>query len=366
MKLRAPMYYRDFKCIADKCKHSCCLAGWEIDIDDKTAEFYKSVNGDFGNKLQNNIKSEDSGTRHFVLNKDGSCPFLNKCGLCDIYINLGEDKLCQICTDHPRFYEWFDGVKEAGIGLCCEEAARIILSQSDKFSTYEIDIPDEDCDEYDDEIYEYLCKCRDKIIEYLDGDSCNIIQLIKDVLWYGNMVQLDLDSGLLDDEEIISVEDDSDDVANDAADKKAFYAKAVDFLCSLEPNNNDWIPYLQECLKIYESTSNKMNEFIDCQPEVYNYLKNLAIYYIWRYFLKGVFDGDVICKLKLMCFGIIIARWLMYCKWLENRSISLSDCVDIVRRFSEEIEYSDENLECFFDECFDGDIFEIEQLMKML
>ena len=36
MKIFAPDYYRDFKCSAGNCKHSCCI-GWEIDIDEDTA-----------------------------------------------------------------------------------------------------------------------------------------------------------------------------------------------------------------------------------------------------------------------------------------------------------------------------------------
>ena len=32
MRIIAPDYYREFHCIADKCRHSCCI-GWEIDID---------------------------------------------------------------------------------------------------------------------------------------------------------------------------------------------------------------------------------------------------------------------------------------------------------------------------------------------
>ena len=39
MKLYAPAYYKNFKCIADKCEHSCCV-GWEIDIDKETLDKY--------------------------------------------------------------------------------------------------------------------------------------------------------------------------------------------------------------------------------------------------------------------------------------------------------------------------------------
>ncbi len=42
------------------------------------------------------------GTK-FYMNEDGRCAFLNENNLCDIYIQLGEEALCDICTEHPRF-----------------------------------------------------------------------------------------------------------------------------------------------------------------------------------------------------------------------------------------------------------------------
>ena len=46
-----PNYYDKFKCIADRCKHSCCI-GWEIDIDDDTMELLEAQT----NKEEANIK----------------------------------------------------------------------------------------------------------------------------------------------------------------------------------------------------------------------------------------------------------------------------------------------------------------------
>ena len=48
MKQIYPNYYDHFTCIADKCKHNCCI-GWEIDIDDDTMDIYDSIGGEFGN-----------------------------------------------------------------------------------------------------------------------------------------------------------------------------------------------------------------------------------------------------------------------------------------------------------------------------
>ena len=38
MKIIVPDYYKDFKCLAGDCKHSCCI-GWEVDIDADTLEY---------------------------------------------------------------------------------------------------------------------------------------------------------------------------------------------------------------------------------------------------------------------------------------------------------------------------------------
>lgn len=128
MKLYAPNYYKKFKCIADKCKHSCCI-GWEIDIDESTLAKYSSLTSDYAKKILNSIEfSEDP---HFRLLKNDRCPHLNDKGLCNIIINTGEENLCDICREHPRFYNFTNIGKEVGVGMSCEEASRLILESDD-------------------------------------------------------------------------------------------------------------------------------------------------------------------------------------------------------------------------------------------
>ena len=114
MKLIAPDYFEKFVCIADRCKHSCCI-GWEIDIDEETLADYQSVEGEFGERLREGIEVKD-GCACFRLGNDERCPFLNENGLCDIILNLGEDRLSQICTDHPRFCSFWSDRTEIGLG----------------------------------------------------------------------------------------------------------------------------------------------------------------------------------------------------------------------------------------------------------
>lgn len=131
MDIIVPSYYPEFECIADKCKHSCCI-GWEIDIDEDTAEYYLEFDGGIGERLRDKIKCEE-GTYSFVLDEREHCPFLDENGLCEIICSLGEEGLCQICADHPRFKNILSDCTEVGLGLCCEEAARLILTREEPF-----------------------------------------------------------------------------------------------------------------------------------------------------------------------------------------------------------------------------------------
>ena len=148
MKLYAPKYYEKFKCIADKCKHSCCI-GWEIDIDKLTLNKYNSLCNSYTTQIKNSIDFSDSP--YFKLKDNGNCCHLNEEGLCNIIFNCGEDYLCDVCREHPRFYNFTNWGKEVGIGMSCEAACEIILN-SDHFDEFiEVTKIDGDVDicEYD-------------------------------------------------------------------------------------------------------------------------------------------------------------------------------------------------------------------------
>lgn len=136
MKLFAPKYYQSFKCIADKCSHSCCI-GWEIDVDKNALEKYESLTHAYGKAVIDSIDYDK--TPHFRLCENERCPHLDKKGLCKIITELGEDYLCEICREHPRFYNDTPEGKEVGLGMACQEACRIILESNDYDEMIEIE-----------------------------------------------------------------------------------------------------------------------------------------------------------------------------------------------------------------------------------
>ncbi len=125
-----PDYYQTFHCLADRCRHNCCI-GWEIDIDPDTYARYTAVKGDFGKRLHDGIVHGDQPC--FRLDEHERCVFLNDRGLCDVIRTLGEDALCDICTDHPRFRTYLGDDLRLGLGLCCEAACYLILNSPVRF-----------------------------------------------------------------------------------------------------------------------------------------------------------------------------------------------------------------------------------------
>lgn len=159
--LFAPPYYHDFTCIADRCRHSCCI-DWEIGIDEATYTQYRQM-GDILPTIQ---MCEDVPC--FALREDGRCPHLNDDGLCRIILSHGEEYLSEICQNHPRFYNNIHSERtEVGLGLVCEEACRLILENETPFSLSKID--DLDGEEMSaDEITFDPLPTRDRIIAVIE------------------------------------------------------------------------------------------------------------------------------------------------------------------------------------------------------
>ena len=117
-----PDYYDEFVCTADKCKNTCC-AQWEIDVDSVSLERFKE-HPDIMEHISDGC---------IVLKEDGNCPFLNEQGLCKMILKYGEEMLCDVCTDHPRYISEVDDDEFIGVGISCEAACDLILNRKEQF-----------------------------------------------------------------------------------------------------------------------------------------------------------------------------------------------------------------------------------------
>ena len=335
MIFRAPSYYKKFKCIADKCSDNCCI-GWEIEIDSDTVGYYKNVSGDFGARLRENISADNS----FIL-KNERCPFLNESNLCDIIINCGEERLCQICRDHPRFFEWYGNIKEGGIGLSCEEGARLILT-SDDVSYDESEIYEEE-EPVDGELFSLLFDAREKIFSIIENEEKSFGENISDILNFAHKLQFSVDNPHLIAEDYIPDEKNSGEYG---------VKDIIGSFGEFEPIDESWTSqYKKLCTTDIKNVENKK----ECEA----YTRNLFRYFIWRYFLKGVFDGEVLSKVKLAVVSVIVIRLM------THGSDDINVWIEKSKLYSKQMEYSDENTELFYDMSYEKDFFSVSTLIDV-
>lgn len=335
MILRMPSYYKKFHCIAERCKDNCCI-GWEIDIDSETAELYRKTESQFGERLRKNISVGE--VEGFILGENERCPFLNERNLCDIILNMGENALCDICREHPRYYEWYGDIKEGGIGLCCEEAARIILGERETFSFYEEVISEEADYAVDEELFGLLSEARMRIFDRLYCDTESFEEKLCDIASFAAELQNNLDNGemRLPDMKVSEVE------------KTADTKPLMKLIGELEPIDEGWTEYYNEMAEISDKLTEK--EF---SSEVIGYLRNIAVYFIWRYFLKGVFDGEIYSRVMLAVMSTAVIGRFYQCEVFKGSTLTLALCADIAKLFSKELEYSEENIERLLDAAYE-------------
>lgn len=278
--MKVPNYYYKFKCIADKCRNSCCV-GWEIDIDEETMDLYNTLEGEIGDKIRANIEGEIS---HFKLKEKDRCPFLKENGLCEIICELGEEALCDICYLHPRFQNDYETFTETGLGMCCEEAARIILNEEEKFF---IEVPD-------DVAEKQFFRRREEILAILQNRDKTIKERFKAL-------------GSID----FSTEE------------------LCERYLKLERLDEKWT------LMLNKIKTGKFDAKIFENKDFQIKFEQLAVYFVFRHYakvLKGAAEEKILSFVIKSCF-IIGVLWSMG-----------EDITDAARMYSSEVEYCEENL----------------------
>lgn len=351
MKYHKPSFFDQFKCIGSACTDTCC-AGWEIEVDETTAEGYLTEKGAFGDRLRREIGSEPG--EYFFKLKNNRCPFLNKENLCDIFINLGEDRLCDICREHPRFYNWFGDYTEVGLGLCCEEAERLLFSDS-KPLTFVEEVHTDASDLLDDESEEceQMLEERKAIFTILQNRKKNIGARLKRLLlqlpYADEMLLLTVPILEWDDPESIPKLDYNAKPSTNTLKSSALFL--IRFFGGMESLDETWPSMMKELEQNIDSLIDvdKAAEFIQFmkgENRLYEY-EHIAVYLVYRYYPEILFDGQIEAKILFAAASICLLFLMDLQCFQENGVYTQQDRIELVRRFSKEIEYCPENMERF-------------------
>ena len=300
MKKIVPDYYKEFKCIADKCRHNCCI-GWEIDIDDDTLELYMGMDDDLGRRIMSCVDMED--TPHFRLAKGDRCPNLRPDGLCEIICRLGDRGICEICREHPRFRYSYSDREEIGLGLCCEEAARLILTRDEQVMLVTLDGGEGSPSEDEVELF----ALRDRILDIIQNRKRDIDGRISELM------------------SALSIELSHTDTAS-----------WCDFFLSLERLDEAWTDLLEELKTSGVSELDRVSCTLPGESA-----EQLLTYFIYRHLSPSVETGDVNERVLLA----ILSFYMIRAVYSVMGTSGVDVLCEIARMYSSEIEYSTDNLD---------------------
>lgn len=310
-----PSFYDDFQCKAGKCSDSCCI-GWEIDIDEFTLKKYKCADGQFGEKLRSAIDS-DGEYSFFKLSENERCPFLNSDGLCDIYINMGEESLCDICTEHPRFYNQIGDITEAGLGLCCEKVCEMLFD-----TDYELRFVSQgDIGELND-AENFTLNLRNEMTDIIASPDNDLFEKMNSIL------------------EIAAAADKTENNIFFSSDNK-LNEKVLSAFLETEPINDEWTRYIK---KLY-SFRNDL-PVMNFDDEAYS---KLLIYILYRHFTNAAFDGEFYAWTLFCCVSVYFVYLCDCFTFGVKGEYAFSDRIENVKRWSKQIEYSTENTDIIKD-----------------
>ena len=305
MQLVFPDYYKEFKCIAGACRHSCCI-GWEIDIDPDTLSYYDSVPGPMGARLRQSIARTPEP--HFILGPGERCPFLNEKGLCDIILSLGEEHIGGICRDHPRFRSELPGRVEIGLGLCCEAAGRLILGRKERVQL--LGAPAEEDDE--------ILLLRDEALALLQDRTKSIPARVEAFL-----------------------------ALCGARGPHVDLVRWAGFFLGLERLDDAWTARLLELKEDWAGVdAGGFWRHMEARETEY---EQLLVYLVYRHMANACGEKDLAARGAFAVLGYELLCALGALQWTKTGAFTLDDQVELARLFSSEIEYSDENLDILLD-----------------
>ena len=356
-----PDYYDKFKCIADKCEDTCC-AGWQIVIDEESLEKYRKLKGDYIWKVMSCVDWE-SGT--FRQDNEKRCAFLNPDNLCDLYKNAGECSLCKTCREYPRHTEEFEDVREVSLSISCPEVARILMEQIDpvEYISYETSEEEtEDYSDFDPFLFSILEDSRKEMLTILQDRTLPLKNRAMLVLGMAHDMQ-----GRVNRQEMFDcfsvMEKYKTNNARyfiekylakkDATSEAMNMRNLFDKLYELEVLRDDWNDVLDKTkdtifpgepeyfTKVYSDFSDWKKE----NPDIDIHLEQILVYFLFTYYPGAVYDGAIFAKAQMAVFCACMVELLWMAHWLNHeKQLNMQDMIQLLYRFSREVEHSDDNL----------------------
>lgn len=372
MKVLKPVYYDYFQCIANKCIDSCC-SGWRVDIDKKSYKKYKKVNGEFSKKINESIVRNRSANTDLQYGKmklnNNRCKMLNEDNLCNLYITLGENYLCNTCKIYPREIKKYGDVYERNLSMSCPEVARYIINMKEQFS---FNMEEENLSELDknyifnnkqdEKLYKLLWESRIlamEVIQFKEIDLWKRIVFLKlivdkvqnriDESNYNNY--LELLNILRSEITNINVINSLDNIPVALDIKLKFIQSILQAKNNQGLNSEKYSNLIEEYNALFEqvntdenildSIEKKEKEFNTYLKDKENILENLLIYLIYKYFMETLNIKDANKAVTKIIINYVMIKALFLARYNKNnKELKEEDFVEVFYIFSRVVEHN--------------------------
>jgi lysine-N-methylase len=379
--LRVPEYYDAFSCIASRCKDSCC-AGWEIDIDEESYEYYRTREGSFGDRLRESMyQDEEDGGYRFKLKGPKRCAMLNDNNLCDLYTALGEEALCEVCTEYPRFCLYYKDVEQKGLSLSCEEAGRILFARTEPDRFVDIEMPDcypDDGEEEDLAYIDFLEWAQNEAIAILQNRTDPIETRMRRFLaWCESIQDVTNHYQAKEDPSVLAAWQQEHTGLQQALDSTGWlrtlsygdFTERFALFAQMEELDDEWINTKKEFGKLYSDSSYEplLSAYL-ASPD-YSALgyEHLLVYFVFRYLMNAAYDYDIITYGKMVIVSTLVVRDMDAARFHRNKGhFSMFDRIDVARIFSKEVEHSEGNADDLKEMCMMEEIASAGALYRQI
>ena len=385
MLVLKPQYYNKFKCIAENCKDSCCI-GWQISVDKASFNRYRKINQGFGQYLNRNVcknrkNRNDTDYGKISLSESGRCNFLNESNLCQIYINLGEEFLCNTCKEYPRYVKRFGDRYEKTMTISCPEVARLIVESEEPIS---FEMVEEEMDKmgiknslYDKQLEKILWDVRMLLIEiaqfreipvwkrliFIKQTIDRVQKLIENQNYNDKVISI-LSEYVQNENNIMAL----DSLRTDKGEKNIFIKDVFNFRMTTGTGNDMFLKFTKDIGTFQELLDEKRVDITNLENEfnVYFYnkeyiLEHYMVYYIYGNFMNAVWSNDLKKEISALIINCILIKHMLLVRWYNRgKRLETSDIIDAIYSFSRSMEHNLNFKEDFYRAIRRNDIDDLE------
>ena len=349
MIYRKQKEYDSFRCIAGKCPKSCCT-GWQIMIDENSLEKYKTMKGDFSDRIRSSVDYAAGAFRQ----QGTRCNMLNEDGLCDLQATMGEDYLCDTCRLYPRHIEEFPDLREYSLSLSCPEVTRMVLDADYAFGWDEsednnFDDP-EDFEEFDYLVFDQLEYAREQMLAVSADRTLSLQERMSRIATSAYKLQ-----GLYDEGDILAMGEVSFHMVEEhtgtgiMADYD-YCMKSLEVLLRMEVLESAWTDSIlatQKYWSMHPADSRQWNLAMYPTADLEFVFEKLFQSLFFSYFCGAVYDGQIYARAMIAVQSV---RFLMMISAATEEELA-----SVIYLYSREVEHSDPNVNALIS-YFEGEL----------